>query len=214
MTGPRSFQGISLRAAKLSDEDWRLAIEMSEAAYADALAPFKRFGLVQAEMTRSAERGVLAFVSRPKAGGPLYKVERDRWNTEALWSRFRYGQFKPSDPFSTGLHTEGTHFLFVSLESLQAWAKSRQTKATSAGAGSPERPVSPYMAVMLEVARRLEITPDNQPKKAVVELELQRAWRGDSPLSQNLIRVMATLIREPESQAGRAAKPTGRTPKP
>lgn len=213
LIGPHSVQGMSLRAAKLSDEDWRLAIKMSETAYADALGPFQRFGLVQAEMTRLAEKGVLVCVSRPKAGGALHKVERDRWNTEALWSRYRYGQFKPSDPFSTGLHTEGTHFLFVSRESLQASSKSRRTKAPPEGSANAVWTVSPYIEVMLEVSRRLEITPDSQPKKAVVELELQRAWQGDSPLSQNLIRAMATLIREPESQAGRAAIPKGGTPK-
>jgi hypothetical protein len=212
LIGPHSVQGVSLRAAKFSDEDWRLAIGMSEKAYADALGPVQRFGLVQAEMTRVAEKGVLVFVSRPKAGGALHKVERDLWNTEALWSRYRYGQFKPSDPFSTGLHTEGTHFLFVSQESLQAWSKSRRTKAPPEGSANPGT-VSPYIAVMLEVSRRLEITPASQPKKAVVELELQRAWQGDTPLSQNLIRAMATLIRDPESQAGRAAKPKGDTPK-
>lgn len=213
LIGPHSVQGISLRAAKLSDDDWRLAIEMSETVFADALRPVQRFAQVQAEMTRLAEKGVLVFVSRPKAGGALHKVERHLWNTEALWSRYRYGQFKPSDPFSSGLHTEGTHFLFASRESLQAWSKSRRTKVPPEASANPVWTVSPYIEVMLEVSRRLEITPDSQPKKAVVELELQRAWSGDSPLSQNLIRAMATLIREPESQAGRAAKPKGNTPK-
>jgi hypothetical protein len=50
----------------------------------------------------------------------------------------------------------------------------------------------------------MQITPQNQPKKELVVDEIKKTWSG--PLSDKLVKAMATLIREPESQLGRAKK--------
>jgi hypothetical protein len=60
---------------------------------------------------------------------------------------------------------------------------------------------------MLGVAEKLQITPENQPKKASIVAELEAAWTLSDPLSANMIEAMATALREPGSQLGRAAKP-------
>jgi hypothetical protein len=39
-----------------------------------------------------------------------------------------------------------------------------------------------------------------------VIVALRNAWRGSAPLSEKLIETMAALMREPESQLGRARK--------
>jgi hypothetical protein len=63
---------------------------------------------------------------------------------------------------------------------------------------------------MLSVARKLEITPSNQPKKEVVIEALREAWTRSPELSDNKIESMATLLREPESELGRARKRNSR----
>lgn len=65
---------------------------------------------------------------------------------------------------------------------------------------------SPYLKVMLRVAKMLAITPENQPKKIEVIAELQARWPVGVAHSANLVEAMATLLREPESQLGRAKK--------
>jgi hypothetical protein len=57
---------------------------------------------------------------------------------------------------------------------------------------------------MLAVTKSMQITPQNQPKKELVVDEIKKTWSG--PLSDKLVKAMATLIREPESQLGRAKK--------
>jgi hypothetical protein len=63
--------------------------------------------------------------------------------------------------------------------------------------------LSPYLRTMIAVAKRLEVSPANQPKKVSVEAEIVTTWRGAKAPSPTQIASMATFIREPESQAGR-----------
>lgn len=67
--------------------------------------------------------------------------------------------------------------------------------------------LSPYMQIMVNVAREMNITPENQPRKIDVEERLKAHWPRGLTQSENLIKAMATLLREPESQLGRAKKP-------
>ena len=73
-----------------------------------------------------------------------------------------------------------------------------------ADAISVEPHLSPYLSLALTVAAKLNITPDNQPKKAVIESELKAAWPRDISQSKRLISALATAMRQPESQRGRA----------
>ena len=72
--------------------------------------------------------------------------------------------------------------------------------------------LSPYMNLMLAVAKEMSIKPDNQPKKEeVIEKLIEVAARDfgeelTEELSNNLLQGMATLMRELESQKGRAKK--------
>ncbi|HUX80042.1 MAG TPA: hypothetical protein VMW10_09925 [Alphaproteobacteria bacterium] len=67
---------------------------------------------------------------------------------------------------------------------------------------------TPYLEMMLEVIRELKITRENQGKKEAIAalFEEKLAGHKTTPLSQKLADAMATLVRLPESQQGRAKR--------
>lgn len=69
---------------------------------------------------------------------------------------------------------------------------------------------TPYLEMMLEVIRELGISRENQVKKEAVATEFAKKLIDHklTPPSQKLADAMATLVRLPESQQGRA-KPKG-----
>ncbi len=62
--------------------------------------------------------------------------------------------------------------------------------------------VSPYIRIMLDISRKLDISPTNQPKLDVIIAEIESRW-GELPQSKRLLEAMATMVRSPESQGGR-----------
>jgi len=67
---------------------------------------------------------------------------------------------------------------------------------------------TPYLEMMREAIRELEITRENQGKKEAIAalFEEKLAYHKTTPLSQKLADAMATLVRLPESQQGRAKR--------
>jgi hypothetical protein len=67
---------------------------------------------------------------------------------------------------------------------------------------------TPYLDMMREVIRELEISSENQGKKEAIAalFEEKLAYHKTTPLSQKLADAMATLVRLPESQQGRAKR--------
>lgn len=65
---------------------------------------------------------------------------------------------------------------------------------------------TPYLDIMQEVIREMEISRDNQGKKEAIAALLAKklADHKGTPSSQKLADAMATLVRLPESQKGRA----------
>jgi len=65
------------------------------------------------------------------------------------------------------------------------------------------------MKIMLFAANKMKITPENQMTKKAIQNEIIDAPLTKSlskKLSDNLLGAMATLIRDPGSQAGKAKK--------
>jgi hypothetical protein len=143
-------------------------------------------------IAEQCENGVLVtFARRPE--GEMSQLEWHRWNVDDLSCRF----------FRCEIWMEGERCsLFVNRSSLdqfmatQPYAKSSPMKAQH---------LSPYLKLMLSVSAAMKITPENQPAKKLLEHQLEMKWSG-GPLSNKLLGTMATLIREPESQLGRAGK--------
>jgi len=67
---------------------------------------------------------------------------------------------------------------------------------------------TPYVEMMREVISEMEISSENQGKKEAIAalFEEKLAYHKTTPLSQKLADAMATLVRLPESQQGRAKR--------
>ncbi len=150
----------------------------------------RKVGVARIIAKQCEKEKVVTAARRPQ--GEMVPLQWHRWNVDDLRTRFfRCEMCLEGEPCS----------LFVTRDSLdqfiaQPYAVSSPRKAQH---------LSPYLKVMLSVSAALEITPENQPAKRLVEGELEKRWNG-GPLSQKLLGTMATLIRERESQLGRAGK--------
>ena len=129
-------------------------------------------------------------------------VPKVAWNTDRWRYRFVLCQMNPSAPYERVFTSSEHCWIFVTGESL---GKFLLTKPFAEIASKDLPHLSPYLRTMLEVARKLAISPSNQPKKEEVIAAIEATWTGTA-LSNNLVKVMATILREPESQLGRARK--------
>ena len=125
---------------------------------------------------------------------------RTVWNTEKWGQRFYMGQMNPRKPFDLGVAGDGYEWIFLTSASLETYLLGLPAAKIST-ADLPH--VSPYLRVMIAVAKKMAITPENQPKKESVVSEIEGAWNDITPLSPHLAQAMATLLREPGSQMGR-----------
>lgn len=125
------------------------------------------------------------------------------WNTEGWQNRFTMCQMNPKKPFGIGFAGDDYCWIFLTRESLEKFLISQPFAPVTE---KFDVHLSPYMKLMLAVAKKLKLSPDNQPKKSVIVAELKAAWIGSNRLSQNILESAATLLREPDSQLGRANK--------
>jgi hypothetical protein len=121
------------------------------------------------------------------------------WNG-SVGERFYFCQMSLTDPFGLGVTGTGFGYIFIERVSLNQFLLSQPFAQKPSGL---DFHLSPYMQTMATVARKLEITPLNQPKKAEIIAELKMAWTGAERLGENLLEYMATILREPDSQLGR-----------
>ena len=166
-------------------------------------AIIQRLRTAQQEIVAGCESGELVSAIRFKAGGKMKLVRREWWNTEYWRNRFMMCQLNPSNPFGPGFEGDDYCWIFLRKESLEKYL---QRQPFVPVATNIDIHLSPYLKVMLAVAERLSITPENQPKLESVMDELKVCWTGPEPLSKRLLTAMATLLREPESKLGRAKK--------
>ena len=166
-------------------------------------AIIQRLKTAQREIVAGCESGELVSAIRFKAGGKMKLVRREWWNTEYWLNRFMMCQLNPSNPFGPGFEGDDYCWIFLRKESLEKYL---QRQPFAAVATNIDVHLSPYMKTMLAVAKRLNITRENQPKLEVVVAELRDCWPGLEAPSDRLLRAAGTLLREPESKLGRAKK--------
>jgi hypothetical protein len=186
----------------ISREEWleaQTAIEREADARRPALV---RIDTVRREIVKGCEAGELVTTVRPVIGGDMKALSSSVWNTESWQVRFVCCQIDPKFPYASRAHRNDYSWIFLTSASLEKFLLSQPFANITL---SDEQHLSPYLRVMLGVAKNLKITPANQPKKDVVVEEIRRLWRG-SPLSEKMIETMATILREPESQLGRARR--------
>jgi hypothetical protein len=151
----------------------------------------RKVGVARTIAKQCEEETVMTAARRPQ--GEMVSLHWYHWNVDDLRTRF----------FRCEMCLEGERCsIFLDRDSLDAFL---MTQPYAVSSPSNPRHLSPYLKVMLAVSAAMKVTPENQPKKEEVEIELRKRWSGRG-LSNNLLGAMATLIREPESQRGRAGK--------
>ncbi len=188
------------------DAEWdayERACDQADAELHDVQAKIAELKSSVARMiAEKCEAGVLITAARPKPGGKMTELEQHHWNIDNFRIRFLGCDISLSHPFS--VHRDGRNecWIFLTRDSLDHLLMTQPHGTSSLGG---DQYLSPYLRVMLAVSAKMGITAANQPKKSVVVEEIRRVWGGDS-LSAKLLETMATLIRDPESQRGRAKK--------
>jgi len=191
----------------ITEAQWKIAYEISRKLSDDVRPALLRKARVKEEITQRCAEGTTSSAYRPTEGGKFSPISASWWNTERAHNRFVMCQLNPRAPFGLGFSGDGFGWIFLTRDSLDRYLVSQPFARRPAGI---DVHLSPYLQVMLSVARKLEITPSNQPKKEVVIEALREAWTRSPELSDNKIESMATLLREPESELGRARKRNSR----
>jgi hypothetical protein len=188
--------------SSLAENDYETTRAIEE-HNARALPALKRLGATKREIVKRCESGELVSAARPTSGGVMMVLPASHWNTEHWDNRFIMCQMNPTRPFGTGFAGDNYCWIFVTAETLDRLLLSLPFAQTGSASDIHH---SPYIRLMLSVAKKLKIAPDQQPKKEVVMAELKKNWGSSIPYSENLLKAMATLLREPESQGGKALK--------
>jgi hypothetical protein len=160
-----------------------------------------RFDAVCQEITKQCEAGAVRTAWAWRIGGALSLISKEWWNIHPILGmhRFRWAQLLPGKPFSVQPPTDDFAFVYLSRQDLDRFITSQPLAAVRVD-DLPH--LSPYLRVMLAVARKAALSPEHQPSKASIEAEIDALWTGE-PLSDRLRSAMATLVREPESKLGR-----------
>jgi hypothetical protein len=191
-------------------EEWEVARYDSKKR-GDRAAASSRFDGVCSEVTAACQLGDLLYGLRPWGGGAVLPGLPQWWNADDAVLRCRFNMFSlnTSRPFQSGIsERQNEDWICISRASLDNFLSKRTNSNAAALAKALNVPhLSPYLALMIHVARKLNISPKNQPLKADIEKELRAAWpKGIGRPSKNLVEAAATLIREPGSQLGLAKK--------
>jgi hypothetical protein len=149
------------------------------------------------EIIARAEAGELRAAARSDTGN-MVAMPAKMWNTEMAAQFIAECKVTIHGPLSTIVKNGPVYMKTQSLEQFLL----RQPFAEVTQAALPH--LSPYLKLMLSVARKLDVSRTNQPKKAAIVAELNAACEG-GPLSERMVEMMATLLREPDSQRGRGA---------
>jgi hypothetical protein len=165
-----------------------------------------RLQAVYLEIVRACQTGELETATRPREGGEMSKLPAHVWNTDRWSSRFNTCEIDIQRPFEHPFTKDEGAWIFVISASLDKLLVSRPHHRIV----QEDLPhLSPYLRTMIAVARRVEISPDNQVKKESLITEIHGAWKESTVLTNHLAQVMATLLREPGSQLGRRRPPAG-----
>jgi hypothetical protein len=193
----------------ISPEDWIRARAISVELEKLRLKEFEKLSRVEVWLWRQFEAGQIATYVRPRQGGALTPLERSFWNFEGYRIRFISGQFDQEAPFDVEHAGVGQHWIFADAPQLNAALaklKGMAVQPTDGKARTDDIYLSDYIKCQIAACRRLNVSPQNQPLKKVVETVLAQVWEGATALSKNDIEGMASFVRDPESRFPKGAK--------
>jgi hypothetical protein len=166
------------------------------------------------EMISGFRIGNLISGLRPFEGGEIKPLDLMYWNTEPGPARLRFEhcQLSTKDPYKGPIRSSENSWIYVSRASLVRFTNSQPFAPSSRSIDGIR--LSVYVNLMVSVATNLGLDPDNPPKKLDLINEIKNTAKRDfahalpngGDLSENLAKAMATLLRAPEIQLGRAKK--------
>ncbi len=183
--------------------------EQAEAAYDSACAELRealqRIRREVAErMAKDCASGKLQTFARLKEGGALKRLKFHIWNVDDIMIRFYKCDISLEHKFSSSA-AANTHWIFIGRgDSFEAMlGETRNKSAVSIVGGQPHRSI--FLKFMLQISDEMQISPEHQPLKKTIEELIDKKWTGEY-LGKNKRGMMATFIREPESQMGKTKK--------
>ncbi len=205
---PFDYRECGPNLEAVAERDWERACDLSQEEWTIGFGNQRMFREVQLRIVKEAEAGRLIIGSRPIQGGEPKAHCRDWWFTDNYQNRFRAMTIDPNNPFAAEAADKGAaHHLFVEADGLAALLGQAEEVSSASLAVDEVGDPSPYLRLMIEVQNLLQIGSATPPKKAYVLHEIQSRWTAyDLPASNKLMDAMATLLRSPESQAGRGRK--------
>lgn len=195
----KKFKLREVTAEKLTKRDWQDALK----AYVDyeqaAQEARKRIATVARAIRDRAAAGELVGAVRYD-DGDFGDFAKERWQRENSLDWITVGEVVRGDVFPSPLGSSREKSpLFFRRDSLTP-SKAADVQAFGY--------LSPYMRLMLDVVGQCGIDADNQSKiDEVIRPFIDSEWaKRGLPNSENLRTAMATMVREPGAQAGRAKK--------
>lgn len=181
--------------------------------------PMSLYRRIENELVDSMCNGWVTGYSRAKSGGPFSRVDHEFWLRDSWSIQLRDGQDVPDDDFNL----QESNFLFIKEFELkiiedritQKLGLKQERQIESAivelSHSAAQEYASPYIRMMIEMTRELNLSAHNQPPIKTLENWIYNNWPRflkEMPSRSTLIPYMATLAREPSSQAGARRKNT------
>jgi hypothetical protein len=203
----RERGGPELSVQELTDDQWSLVLSAESDFLKDRPVVRERLAAAERAMQDACARGVAVSATKG-VNGDFWEIKPERWNRDDALTWLRDGIIIEYDahPNSHGGAGNQRYYLFFRKDSVAA-----ATGTTAKSAPAFEGYLSPYMMLMLDVIAACGITADDQSKVENVILPyIESEWKKRGfPDSNNLRKAMATMVRHPDAQAGRAKKVTG-----
>lgn len=191
--------------------EWAEAKRITDGQHDANWPAYARFAMVTYELTQLFEAGRLPTGVREPDGGEVSSLHRSYWNGESVVTRFVTCRIHPARPFDWTPAGQDGLPLFVERAPLEKYlallmpalaAPVRTDLGTQVGEHASE-----YLRFMIEQSIRLKLSPQSEPKHSELVAILGAEWGAREPsLSSRLLKAMATLMRSPEAQEGRARR--------
>ena len=191
-----------------TEEEWATIVPVAKALAEERRQSLMRFYDVCQRLARTFRNGVVLTSCRAFDGGPVRDLDCSIWNTEYFWGRFDSCRIDLSDPFSQRPSSQSGSWLFVETACFERALSGAQDDCRTGTDLATLNSVylSPYVRCMIDATIRLGLCANNQLKTEFLIAELPKFWKLPVQLSGRDLKSMATLMREPESKAGRGKK--------
>ncbi|MEP3277056.1 MAG: hypothetical protein ABJN26_06250 [Stappiaceae bacterium] len=197
---------------KFTEDEWSEGIAILADQEKQLSAERKRFSDVKETLIDWLVEGKLPWCLRPARGGEFsHSLPAHFWNSELLHPYFTKCGMQQPKGLGFKINMDPPYcYIFVdgqSLDQLHAEisdaAPGNNILLTTDNLIEP----SPYLRLLVDLHQRLKISNENQIKADSLNAEIKSEFeKRGLPFSKVLISKMATILRLPESQQGRAKK--------